>query len=182
MTTYVSILRGINVSGQKLIKMEALRKTYESLGFSNVKTYIQSGNVIFKGDDFNLKELAQKISQQIEKDYRFEVPVVVLSVEKLKHIISGNPFLRDSNKDQSFMHVTFLSSKPDNYDNKTIEEKKQDREEIAYWDNVIYLYCPNGYGKTKLNNNFLEAKLKVNATTRNWKTTNELYRIAQQIT
>jgi uncharacterized protein (DUF1697 family) len=182
MVTYISILRGINVSGQKLIKMEALRKTYENLGFNNVTTYVQSGNVIFTGEDYNHEELAQKISRQIENEFGFEVPVIVFSIDKLKKVIDGNPFRIDSNKDHSFLHVTFLSSKPKSCDTKTITEKKQYGEEIAYFDNIVYLYCPDGYGKTRLNNNFLEMKLKVSATTRNWKTTNELYKMARRIT
>ena len=178
--TYISILRGINVSGQKLIKMDALRKLYEDLGFHNVTTYVQSGNVVFKGEDSELNNLEQRISQQIEKDFGFEVPIIVLTIDKLKQIINNNPFQNDLNKDHSYLHVTFLSSNPDHYDKETIESKKQNEEEISFSENAIYLYCPKGYGRTKMNNNFLEAKLKVLATTRNWKTTKELFKIAQQ--
>lgn len=180
MITYISILRGINVSGQKLIKMDALRKSYENLRFHNVTTYVQSGNIIFAGNDIELNKLEQKISRQIEKDFGFEVPVIVLTIDKLKQVIDNNPFLKDPGKDQIFSHVTFLSSKPEHYDHKIIEDKKQNGEEIIFSDNAVYLYCPNGYGRTKLTNNFLEAKLKVGATTRNWKTTNELFKIAKQ--
>ena len=181
MGTYISILRGINVSGHKIIKMDALRNLYENMGFVNVITYVQSGNVIFKGEDIEIKNLEKQISQQIEKEFGFQVPVIVLSIKKLKHIIDNNPFAEDRNKDQSFFHITFLSSKPDKYDPITIENKKQDEEEIAFSDYAVYLYCPNGYGRTKLTNNFIESKLKVGATTRNWKTTLELLKIAEQI-
>jgi uncharacterized protein (DUF1697 family) len=181
MKTYISLLRGINVSGQKLIKMDALRKSYENMGFHNVTTYLQSGNVIFEGNDSDINDLEQKISRQIENDFGFEVPVIVLTIEKLKQVIDNNPFLKDLNKDQSFLHVTFLSSKPGQFNYKTIEDKKQNGEEIIFSDMAVYLYCPNGYGRTRLNNNFLESKIKVGATTRNWRTTNELFKIAQQI-
>ena len=180
MKTYISILRGINVSGHKPIKMDALRRSYESLGFHNVRTYVQSGNVIFTAKDLGLSELSQKILRQIEKDFNFEVPVVVLPVDKLKQIIDNNPFLNDPGKEPSFLHVTFLSSQPVKYDCKAIEDKKQNGEEIFIANDAVYLYCPKGYGNSKLNNNFLETKLKVVATTRNWKTTNELLKIAQQ--
>ena len=182
MTTYISILRGINVSGHKLIKMDTLRKSYENLGFHNVTTYVQSGNVIFTSKNAKHEELAQAITQQIEKDFGFDVPVIVLSVDKLKQIIDNNPFVKDNIKDKTFLHVTFLSSKPDKFDFNAIEEKKLNGEEISIADNAVYLYCPNGYGKSKLSNSFLETKLKVGATTRNWKTTNELLKIAHQIT
>lgn len=181
MKTYISILRGINVSGHKIIKMDALRNLYENMGFVNVITYVQSGNVIFKGEDIEINSLENKISQQIEKEFGFQVPVIVLSIEKLKHIIDNNPFAEDKNKDKSFFHISFLSSKPEKYDPTTIKDKKQDDEDIAFSDHAVYLYCPNGYGRTKLTNNFIESKLKVGATTRNWKTTQELLKIAEQI-
>lgn len=174
------MLRGINVSGQRLIKMDDLRKMYEISGFLNVTTYVQSGNVIFNGDDFEPSDLEQKISGQIQKDFGFKVPVIVLTIDKLKQIIYNNPFLNDLNKEHAYMYVTFLSSKPESFEKETIESKKQNQEEISFSDNAIYLYCPNGYGKTKLTNNFFESRLKVSATTRNWKTTNELFRIANQ--
>jgi uncharacterized protein (DUF1697 family) len=180
MTTYISILRGINVSGQNIIKMDALRKSYENLGFQSVSTYVQSGNVIFTGNKAKLDELAQTITLQIKKDFGFDVPVIVLTIDNLKQIIDSNPFLNSSDKDKTFLHFTFLSLKPQKIDFKTIEEKKLNGEEISFADNAVYLYCPNGYGKSKLSNNFLESKLKVGATTRNWKTTNELLKIAQE--
>lgn len=178
MNTYISILRGINVSGQKLIKMDALKKAYENLGFQNVSTYVQSGNVIFSASGTEPEKLEKMIYNQIEKDFGFEVPVMVLTVEKLKQVVDNNPFVIDPAKDPAFLHVTFLSSKPGKYDSSAIEAKKQDGEEISFTGEAVYLYCPNGYGRTKLNNNFLEAKLKVTATTRNWKTTNELLKMA----
>ena len=180
METYISILRGINVSGQKLIKMDALQKLYKNLGFNDVTTYVQSGNVIFTCENIEQKKLEQKISRQIEDDFGFNIPIIVLTIDDLKQIIDNSPFSKDSNKEQTYLHVTFLSSVPENYDKESIETKKQGGEEVAFTNKAIYLYCPNGYGKTKLNNNFIEAKLKVVTTTRNWKTTNELLRIAIQ--
>ncbi|MEA4918965.1 DUF1697 domain-containing protein [Proteiniphilum sp.] len=183
MTTYISILRGINVSGQKMIKMDALRKSYESLGFHNVTSYLQSGNMVFTTDkNIELDEFTQIISDRIEKDFGFQIPVIVLSVDKLRQIVDTNPFAKENGKETAFLHVTFLSSLPDKYDLNALEEKKQNGEEISVTGNAIYLYCPNGYGRTKLNNTFLEAKLKMKATTRNWKTTTELLKIAQHMT
>lgn len=176
--TYISILRGINVSGQKQIKMDALKKCYESLGFENVSTYVQSGNVIFSAGNPDTGELAKTISDSIRASSGFDVPVLVMEAGYLKRVIDNNPFAGDDAKDQRFMHVTFLASAPMDFDPVIFEDKKQDGEEIAFGDRVVYLYCPNGYGRTKLNNNFLESKLNVTATTRNWKTTTELYRLA----
>ena len=181
MNTFISILRGINVSGKKRIKMADLQNLYEELGFRSVTTFIQSGNVVFKTKDLSLEKMEQMISQQIKKDFRFEVPIIVMTLDQLKQTINKNPFISDPEKIPSFLHVTFLSSKPAPYAKETIERKKRNGEEIIFSENVIYLYCPNGYGKTKLTNNFLESKIKVAATTRNWKTLNELLRIACQM-
>ena len=153
-TTYISLLRGINVGGRNIIKMNFLRKMYEELGLIDVKSYVQSGNLIFS--------------------------VFILKVDELKSIIENNPFIKDFDKNILFMHIIFLSSKPECYDFKEITNKKQIEEEIHITDYAIYLYCPNGYAQTKLTNNFLEEKLKVNTTTRNWKTSNELLRLAEQ--
>ena len=174
MTTYISLLRGINVGGQKMIKMDALQKLYELMGFQGVTTYLQSGNVVFKANNFSIQALEQKISEEIQKSFSFVVPIIVLSIDKLQQIISNNPFANDANKDVSFLHVTFLASQPIGIDYKMIEDKKQNGEEICLTHIAVYLYCPNGYGRTKLTNNLLENKLKVGATTRNWKTVNEL--------
>lgn len=176
------MLRGINVSGQKLIKMDALRKLYEHLGFHNITTYVQSGNVIFTSKNTKPDELAKKIRQHIEKEFGFDVSVIVLSIDLLKKIIDSNPFIKDTSKDKSFLHVTFLSSKPNEFNFKNIEEKKLTGGEIFISDYAVYLHCPNGYGKLKMSNNLLEKKLNVAATTRNWKTTNELLKIAKQKT
>ncbi len=179
MNTYISILRGINVSGQKLIKMDALKKMYENLNFENIKTYVQSGNVIFLSKQNDPKKLEKIISSQINADFSFEVPVIVFDVKTLESIIENNPFAKDKLKNISFLYVTFLATNPSQLAIETILEKKQENEEIEFTSNAIYLYCPNGYGKTKLNNNFLETRLKVTATTRNWKTTNELVKLAK---
>ena len=179
MITYISLLRGINVSGRNMMKMNILQKQYENMGFRNISTYLQSGNVIFSSDCSSKNELQQNISQQIEKNFALIVPVVVLTVNDLKQIINKNPFGKDHTKNPSFLHITFLASIPDTYNHEAIENKKQPGEEIAFSDAAVYLYCPNGYGKTKLTNTFLENRLKVVTTTRNWKTTNELLKIVE---
>jgi len=178
MTTYISILRGINVSGQKRIKMDALKKLYGKLKFENIQTYVQSGNVIFSAKETHPKELEKMISSKIERAFGFEVPVIVLHAKTLATIIKDNPLAKDDLNETKFLHVTFLADIPAEFNKESIIEKKGPGEEIAFTPNAIYLYCPNGYGKTKLNNNFLEKKLKVRASTRNWKTTNKLLKLA----
>ncbi len=174
MKTYISILRGINVGGQRIIKMDALKALYQELGFKNIDTYIQSGNVIFQHTNSNEVELRNLIQNKIKTAFDFDVPVIVLSAVKLNSIISNNPFAHNSDKNTAYLHITFLAEQPEDFDTVSILSKKSDSEEIHLTQDAIYLYCPNGYGKTKLTNNFIESKLKVQATTRNWKTTLKL--------
>lgn len=181
MTTYISLLRGINVSGQKKIKMDDLKEIYENLHFINTQTYIQSGNVVFQYDKSEQKDLELKISSQIQKYVGFFVPIIVLETLELKEIVERNPYLVDKTKDISHLHVTFLSSKPEQIDFEIFYHNKSQVEEFALIEKAVYLYCPNGYGKTKLTNTFFENKLKVKATTRNWKTTTELLNIAEKL-
>ncbi|MEE6188017.1 DUF1697 domain-containing protein [Niabella digestorum] len=177
MVTYLSLLRGINVSGKRIIKMDALKQLYEKLKFKNVHTYVQSGNVIFSANKEDTKQLAQKISVQIEKEFGFDVPVIVLTSTNLKAIIDHNLLAKDKSKNAEFLHVTFLGDVPETFDKDAILKVKHPTEAIEITSSAVYLYCPNGYGKTKLNNTFLEKKLKVPATTRNWKTVNELLKL-----
>ncbi|MCF2443150.1 DUF1697 domain-containing protein [Dyadobacter sp. CY345] len=175
MKTYVAILRGINVSGQKLIKMAELKMMFESLNFGEVKTYIQSGNIAFMPKPGNDKDLQFQIHEAILKTFHFDVPVIVLDETETKDIQENNPFLTNRNEDESKLHVTFLSEKPQSDLFEKLTETAQFLpDEWILAGRAIYIFCPEGYGKTKLNNNFFEKKLKVTATTRNWKTINEL--------
>ena len=180
MNTYISILRGINVSGSKMIKMDALKKIYESIGFSNVQTYIQSGNVIFQSKKSVPTDLEKKIAAGILKATNFEVPVLVNEPDEMKETFNNNPFLDKRKEDINFLHVTFLS---DIAQKENIEKIKGAYlpDEFFLSGKNIYLFCPNGYGKTKLTNNFFEHKLKLSATTRNWKTITELINISERV-
>lgn len=179
MRTYISILRGINVGGNRIIKMKALREMYELIGFENVQSFIQSGNVIFRYKDLKADELASKISLQIAASFGFEVPVIVIELEELEKLVSENPFAKESTRDISNMHVTFLSEKPGPEKHAKINKEYCKSDEFIVYGKVIYLYCPNGYGKTRLTNGFFENILHVTATTRNWKTTIELMNLAR---
>ncbi|MCI0921968.1 DUF1697 domain-containing protein [Sphingobacterium rhinopitheci] len=176
--TYIAILRGINVAGQKAIKMVALKSMFEGIHCNNVKTYIQSGNVIFSAATRDIKEQEYSISSAIEDAFGFPVPVIVLTINTMEMITANNPFADDDSKDPSFVHITFLANKPEDHLKEKLMDKIQDNEACVITDEVVYLYCPHGYGKTKLNNTYIENNLKVSATTRNWKTCMELLKIA----
>src|SRR5690625_7858304 len=106
MATWISILRGINVSGKRSVKMEALRKSYESLGFQNVVTYVQSGSVIFSTVNATADTLTEAITNQIVKDFGFHITVIVMSYEKLKHIFDNKLFAKDYDINIDLEHVT----------------------------------------------------------------------------
>lgn len=176
MNTYISMLRGINVAGKKRIKMDELKALYESLGFKNVKTYIQSGNVVFQCSDSNASKLVKKIGEEIKQSFGLTVTVVIRTKEEYKQVIKRNPF---QDKDLSKLHITFLSESVENPPIKRLEMAKSGMEEFDLSGKEIYLFCPNGYGRTKLTNNFFEKQLNISATTRNWRTVNALSAMAE---
>jgi uncharacterized protein (DUF1697 family) len=179
MTCYISILRGINVGGQKQIRMDDLKALYESMKFKDVITYIQSGNVIFKTD---IKKSIDEISGLIEKAIylkdKFHVPLIIRPVEEMFQIVAANPFLDEDGIKTDKIHVTFLSEKPKFINSEIINHLDFSPDRFKIIEKEIYLYCPEGYGKSKLSNNFFESKLKVTATTRNWSTVNKLVEMA----
>jgi uncharacterized protein (DUF1697 family) len=181
MQTYIAILRGINVSGHKLIKMDALRKLFDGMGFKNTKTYIQSGNVIFQGKQAKPHDLEKKIASSILKEFGFEVPVLVKEVTELEVVLKNNPFINKRKEDATKLHVTFLSEEPEKAHFEKIKDGNYAADEFIVTGKTVYLFCPNGYGNTKLSNTFFENKLKVTATTRNWKTINELLTMAAEL-
>ena len=178
METYITILRGINVGGQKLLKMEALRKIFTDLKFENVRTYIQSGNVIYTSHTTNINFLNEQISKAIENTFGFHVHLITLTRNELKKAIQLNPFLKDETVEHSYFHITFLANTPTTESIETIKKLNFNEDKIEINGKIIYLYCPDGYSNSKLTNAFLEKKLNTIATTRNWKTTNELLKIA----
>ena len=169
------------MSGHKMIKMDALKKMCTKLGFSSVWTYIQSGNIVFQSKEATTEKLNKVIAATIEKEFGFDVPVITLTKDELENVVKLNPFVKDKTKDVSFLHVTFLSDNPVKENTVLLEQTNFKNDEYEVVDKIIYLYCPDGYSNSKLTNGFWENKFKVTATTRNWKTTNELLNMAIKI-
>jgi uncharacterized protein (DUF1697 family) len=177
MNTYISLLRGVNVTGHNRVTMEELRRCYEGRGLKNVRTFIQSGNVIFEHPKEDSERIVAKIEKAIRKSFRLEVTVVVRTREEMGKVIENFPFTKT---EQDRAHVTFLSAKPAIVPTREITEVKDGPEKFSVLGREVYLHCPNGYGRSKLSNTFFERKLKVSATTRNWRTINSLYALASR--
>lgn len=177
MKTYISLLRGINVSGQKKIRMAELKGLYESLSFKNVQTYVQSGNVVFESEEQEVEKLTKSIEAQIEATFGFSVPVLIRSADDFKHVIESHPF---ANEDPIRVLVTFLYERPEQSKWDELGLYKDKVDQFALGEQEIFLFCPGGYGRTKLSNTFFEKKLDVICTTRNWKSVNALYEMTSE--
>ncbi|WP_159882004.1 DUF1697 domain-containing protein [Paenibacillus puerhi] len=176
MTVQLALLRGINVSGQKLIKMAELKQMFEALGFTRVQTYIQSGNVLF--DPSGLTESAEPLHKRIEKGieatFGYQVPVVVRTVGDLERILTGCPFPADSLASGESLYVALLAQSPSEEGVQRLLACSSEIDEYRLAGDEVYILCRQGLGKSMFSNNFLEKKLKVAATTRNWQTMNKL--------
>jgi uncharacterized protein (DUF1697 family) len=180
MITYIALLRGINVSGKNKIKMVDLKQLLLNLGYTDITTYIQSGNVIFKSNIKDKVVIEKTIISAITNHFNLTIKVLIITKSELNTIFNSNPFLNnDASIDSSKLHVTILDKKPNFETILNLETfKNNSNDEFKFVNNIIYLYCPNGYGKTKLTNNLFENKLKIAATTRNWKTITKLFELS----
>lgn len=170
MTRSIALLRGVNVTGKNAIRMAALQASFERLGCSNVRTYLQSGNVVFDTKISDAEKLAAKITTAIAQDFGHEVAVGVLTAPALARIVKSNPLQPIADDAITRYHATFLLQPVAPKSFAAIKLPAASGEQAQLRGTVIYLYCPHGYGKTKLNNNFFEKALGVAATTRNWRT------------
>lgn len=181
MTIYIALLRGINVSGHNKIKMVELKQLFIDLGFNEVTTYIQSGNVIFQSEELATNKIEQIIIEAIEKKFGYSIKVLVLTKNDLKTIFESNPFIQRENIDITKLHVTILKTKPETEGIESIENLiVTSDDEFKILNKSVFLYCPNGAGNTKLTINLFEKKLKTVATSRNWKTITKLVELSNQ--
>lgn len=167
MNTYIALLRGVNVSGQKKILMAELRDLLADVGLENVQTYIQSGNVIFESSEENIQNLELNIHNAIKNYFGFEVAVLVLTPTRLKQVFDDCPFPEEKKTNSYF---TMLYDVPDNALVDEVSKLSYLNEEFVIMRNCIYFYSSIGYGRAKCNNIFFERKLKTTSTARNYKT------------
>jgi uncharacterized protein (DUF1697 family) len=175
--TYVSLLRGINVGGHKPIRMEELRGIYAAAGMTQVKSYLQSGNVVFDSPDADRSSIAAKLEAAIAAAYGYPVTVMLRTPADMQRILTGNPFLEAHGAETAKLHVVFLAAAPSKADAAALADLPGEPEELSVAGEEVYVYYPNGAGRSKLTNAFFEKKLRTAATARNWNTIVALHKL-----
>jgi uncharacterized protein (DUF1697 family) len=166
--THVALLRGINVGGKNILPMKDLAQIFADASCTDVRTYIQSGNVIFQAPS-GAAGVADTIKAKIEKRFGYRVPVILRTSEELLKTIRDNPFLAAA-PDQKWLHVYFLGATPSARAIATLDPNRSAPDAFQVRGQVIYLHLPNGMARTKLTNAYFDSKLSTICTARNWAT------------
>ena len=174
------MLRGVNMTGHNTIKMTGLVDLFRQIGYTDAETYIQSGNIVFTSRNRNISDVSSGIRKTILSEFRLNIAVITRTMDEMKKIISANPFLEEPGFDPSKMAVLFLELKPSDAQVLKVAGIDYPPDKFSINSSEIYVYCPNGFGKTKLYTNFFEAKMKVTGTARNWRTVNKLLELAEK--
>jgi uncharacterized protein (DUF1697 family) len=170
---YVALLRGVNVGGRAKVSMEALRGLFVDMGHTDVASYVQSGNIAFRTTRSDQASLRTSLETKISADLGVDVTVLIRSGRELATVLEKNPFSGRTD-DPTKLHVTFLAERPAAALVADLPAGRGGADEFSVAGREIYLFCPGGYGETKLNNAFFEKRLATRATTRNWKTVAKL--------
>ncbi len=180
MTTHLALLRGINVSGHNMIKMDALKNTLEKIGFQNVETYIQSGNIFVDTDEESAAKVGFIIKQEIFKIFGHDVPIIVIGKMDLEACFSNNTFLKEKELDTKKIYVAFVSKelRSENINDLKISQFKPDEARID--GTRIFIKYDIGAGKTRLDQKYIEKKLNLTATIRNWNTVTQLLKMYEE--
>ena len=178
MATWIGLLRGINVGGNNILPMAALKKDLESLKLNNVRTYIQSGNFVFESYSKTASSLSGKITRRIEEQHGFRPKLLILNHKELMAAVQFNPFPK-AVSDPKTLHFAFLAKPSINPNTKALDESKSPTESYKLTDRVFYLHAPDGIGRSKLAAN-VEKHLGVVTTARNFRTVSKLLSMATQ--
>lgn len=166
---HVALLRGINVGGKNKLPMKSLVEIFEREGCTQVATYIQSGNVLFRAKSSLIKRIASSISKAIEKRHGLAVPCLIRTQDELLAVVKKNPFLR-AGVDPSLLYVAFLDQAPAKRNIASLDVERTPPDQFSVRGSEIYLHLPNGAGKTKFTNAYFDGKLAATSTIRNWRT------------
>ena len=181
MAVIISMLRGVNLAGHNMIKMDALRTLYESLKLRDSHTLLQSGNVVFRTDERDLVLLARRIENGIERSFHFRPDVIVRTTAELRDAIARNPFATRHGIEPSKLLVTFLASNPDAEAREKVLKIKTDPEELSISGREVYIYYPTGMGRSKLSWIAIAKALQTSGTGRNWNSVTKLLELAERL-
>lgn len=178
MNTYIALFRGINLGGKNSLPTKEIVAALEDIGAKRVRTYIQSGNAVFQSEEKNSLQLSRQLTSTIKNRLGFEPQVLILGLEALDRAIAKNPF-QDAEADPSNLHLGFLASAPKNPDLEKLNSLRKKSERFYLTDEVLYLYAPDGVGRSKLAANS-EKLLGVPMTDRNWRTISKIKDMASE--
>lgn len=181
MTVVISMLRGVNLGPHHRVKMDELRALYERLGLKDPQTHVQSGNVVFKTRQKNLQKLGARIETAIERKLGFRPAVILRTREEMRRAIAQNPFSKRLDINPARLLVTFLGAEPTAEARDAVLGLKTDPEEIHLKGREIYIYFPDGIGRSKLQLPRLEKGCRSAGTARNWNTVTKLLEIAERL-
>jgi uncharacterized protein (DUF1697 family) len=180
MTTHLALLRGINVSGHNMMKMEALKITLQNIGFTNVQTYIQSGNVFVDTEEESAPKVGFIIKQEIFKTFGHDVAIVIINQQDLQECFTNNPYLKDKILDTKKLYVAFVSKFLTNDSIHELKISQFKPDEASVDGTRIYIKYDIGAGKTRLDQKYIEKKLNLTATIRNWNTVTQLLKMYEE--
>lgn len=178
--TCITMLRGVNMTGHNTIKMTRLADMFRQLGYTDAETYIQSGNIVFTCHNGDIDDVSSGIRKSVLSEFNLNIAVIIRTLDEMKKIISANPFMEEPDFDPSKMAVLFLEFRPSEEQILKVAGIDYPPDKFRINGSEIYIYCPDGFGKTKLYTNFFEAKMKVTGTARNWRTVNKLIDMAEK--
>jgi uncharacterized protein (DUF1697 family) len=185
MPVLISMLRGVNLGSHNRIKMDALRALYESLQCADPRTYVQSGNVIFRTrlptNEKNSASLSKKIQNAIEREFGFRPEVILRTTDELRKAIAASPFACRPDLQPSKILVTFLTAEPGSEARATLLALKSHPEELHLKGRELYIYFPNGAGRSKLPWSSFAKLLKTSGTARNWNSVIQMLAIAEEM-
>ena len=181
MTAFICLLRGVNVGGNKMLKMDALKVLCGSLGLKDAKTYLQSGNVVFRSDDADRAGLGRRIEEGIRKKTGLEVKVILRTAGELRKVIAASPLAAAPERNPSALLVAFLAGEIAKEAKALLLNLKAESEALHFGSRELYIYLPDGIAGSKLSNSLTEKKLGVNVTARNWNTVNALLGMAEDL-
>ncbi|MFZ1871091.1 MAG: DUF1697 domain-containing protein [Steroidobacteraceae bacterium] len=177
-TPWLALLRGINVVGKNKVPMKALASALEAAGLRAVRTYIQSGNIVFRSSSGDARALARKIARLVRREFGCAPAVLVISRAELAAAIAANPF-PDARQNHKWLHLYFLASRPKSPDIESLASIDAGREAFEFKGDIFYLWTPEGFADSILRSR-IERSLGVPATARNWRTVNELLKLLDQ--